>query len=454
MRFDSFFHMLTHYAETAPDSPALVYGQKAEKALTFRDLRSAVEERSAVLSDSGKTSLGILSDGTADCVIEIFAAAKAGMQIVMLDESLPDEVLGGLIRYTDVDCLWGDPDLTEDLAPFLTEGTESGSRRILFFTSGTTARSKAVVLTEESLMASAWNGSSVLPLSPSDRLLCMLPLGHVFGFVCGLLWGLSCGASVALGRGARHYADDCSLYRPTALSAVPMLWGFLVKQRAVNPELKLVLIGAGGCPLPLLAAGTAMGIRMCFGYGLTETSSGIALSTEGDPYAMQICPDDEVTIAPDGEILVRTPHCIMQGYYKKPDDTAAVLRDGVLSTGDLGRIGEDGKLRITGRKKEMLVLSDGTKVFLPEYEAECAEALGIAELCVVLRDGALTLVIGGGTDPGTVLLRGEKDAAAAVLRKLQGVMEKRPRGQQLRGVEFLDAPLPRTAAGKIRRWEV
>ena len=75
-----------------------------------------------------------------------------------------------------------------------------------------------------------------LVLAPEDVLMCMLPLDHVFGFVCGLLWGLSCGACVALGRGQRHYFDDLKFFKPTALSAVPMLLGFLWQKQLLNRE--------------------------------------------------------------------------------------------------------------------------------------------------------------------------------------------------------------------------
>ncbi len=453
MRFDSFSHMLAHYAQKTPDAPALIYGQDAGKILTFASLYDAVNARAAELAEDPPASLGILCDGSADCVITVFAAASAGIRTVLLNENLPEEVLGELIAYTDVETLAGDPDLIEDLTPFLKEKdalceqafpAPDDNVPILFFTSGTTERSKAVILTQQSLMASAWNGSSVLSLSPSDRLLCMLPLDHVFGFVCGLLWPLSCGASCALGRGARHYADDCMLFRPTVLSAVPTLWGFLVKYNALNPELSLVLIGAGDCPAPLISAGNARGIRMCFGYGLTETSSGIALSIgEGDPYALTVCPDDTIEIAPDGEILVRSPLCMMQGYYKREDATAAVLKDGLLSTGDLGSLDAQGKLHITGRKKEMLVRPDGTKIFLPEYEAECAAALGTPEVCILERDGLLTLAA---VLPGS--------GTAEVMAKLKDVLAKRPRGQQFARIEIRTEPLPRTASGKVRRWEV
>ena len=351
-------------------------------------------------------------------------------------------MLKTLIRYTDVDVLWGDEDLKEELTLSLMGGVKAGRGKILFFTSGTTERSKAVVLTDHSLCQSAWNGSAKLPLSPEDTLLCLLPLGHVFGFVCGLLWGLSCGACVALGRGQRHYLDDCDFYRPTAVSVVPMLLGFLMKMRCINPELKLVLVGAGDCPAALLQAAGGMGLRVSFGYGLTETSSGVAISVKGDPYAMEVCPDDTITIAEDGEILIEAPTCMMQGYYKRPDATRAVLQNGVFRTGDLGRFDEDGLLHITGRKKDMLVLPDGTKIFLPEYESALMQVLCHTELAVTLKDGRPLLVFSGEGD------------VRAIGEKLKDLMRTLPRGQQITDILITDEPLPRTATGKIKRWEL
>ncbi len=442
MRFSGFEDLLSAWAEKAPDRPALFYEEGGKRACGFGELYERVYRRSGELRRTGKTCLGVLADGSFPCVVEILAANLAGLQVVLLDQNAPLELLERLMAYTDVDLLWGEEGVCRQLAPSLTAGVTDGVGKLLFFTSGTTEQAKAVVLTDRSLCASAWNGSAKLPLSEEDTLLCLLPLGHVFGFVCGLLWGLSCGAAVALGRGARHYMDDCAFYSPTAVSLVPTLLGFLLKGKFLNPELKLVLVGAGDCPRELLEAAGGMGLGVSFGYGLTETSSGVAISVEGDPFAMEICPDDTVTIAEDGEVLVRAPTCMMQGYYKRPADTLAVLRDGVLYTGDLGRLDEEGKLHITGRKKDVLVLPDGMKLFLPEYEGKLKRALGTEELAVVLTQAGPTLVLQG---------EGEERAVYETLRPL---MEKCPRSSQIRRVLFIAGPLPRTATGKIKRWEI
>ncbi len=439
MRFERFDEMLNYWANETPDAPALRY---EKRLLSFSQLRDAVRTRAEELRAARKTCLGLLSDGSMDCVIELFAANLAGLQLVMLDENAPSVLLRQLLAYTDIDTLWGDVDLVEELSPYLTEGVTGGEGRILFFTSGTTERAKAVVLTDHSLCQSAYNGSAKLPLSPDDTLLCILPLGHVFGFVCGLLWGLSCGACVALGRGARHYLDDCAFYQPTAVSLVPMLLGFLLQHRAINPELRLILVGAGDCPGQLLQAAAALGIRGCCGYGLTAAGAGGAIAVSGEPFAREICPDDTVTLAEDGEILIQAPTCMMQGYYKLPEATAEVLQDGVLHTGDLGYLDADGKLHITGRKKDMLVLPDGTKIFLPEYEAQLMQALGHSELAVTLRGGRPLLIYSGEGDE------------AAIAARLRDLMARLPRGQQLSGVRLIQEPLPRTATGKIKRWEL
>ncbi|MBR2559964.1 MAG: acyl--CoA ligase [Firmicutes bacterium] len=447
MRFESFDQMLKYLAGERPEAPALRY---EGRTVTFSGLAELVRSRAGELRSSGKTCAAILAESTPECVIEIFAANLAGMQVVMLDPSLSDELLARLLPYSDADSVWSsDPEFAEDLAPHLSAGLSRdgagghcGTDRILFFTSGTTSSSKAVVLTGRSLCSSAWNGSAKLPLTTDDTLLCVLPLAHVFGFVCGLLWGLSCGACVALGTGPRGYVSDFGLYKPTAVSLVPLLLGFLLKNGAFNPELRTLLIGAGDCPAELIGAAKSKGISVSFGYGLTETSSGVAISTSGDPYAMEICPDDRIDIAEDGEILITAPTCMMQGYYKDPASTAEALSGGVLKSGDLGYIGEDGRLRITGRKKDVLALPDGTKIFLPEYEAALAGPLAGSEFAVDLRDGRPVLIFCGDSPK------------EEIIKIIRPVMDELPRGQQITDVIFTPGPLPRTATGKLKRWEI
>ena len=445
MRFASFFGMLEHWSGVAPDAPALIHEENGEKrAVSYAQLLAAVRDRAEVLKSCAGRCEAILADGSYDCVVEVFAAVDAGLPVALLDANAPDEALTEQLNACDAGLVWGDEDLCEELGFAATGRTEAQLGDVLFFTSGTTHRAKAVVLTEQSLCSSAYNGGALLPLAPSDTLMCMLPLSHVFGFVCGLLWGLSCGACVALGRGARHYADDLAFFEPTALSAVPLLLGFLVQRDLLNPSLKLILVGAGDCPPLLLALAAAKGIRVSFGYGLTETSSGVALSLEDDPYAMTVCPDDQIRIAEDGEILLYAPTCVMKGYYKNSGATAEVLKDGWLHTGDLGLLDGRGKLHITGRKKDMLVFSDGTKLFLPEAEAQLSALLPGVDLALAQEKEKVVLHVyaqNGATE-------------AEIMNTIKPWQQAHDRSQQIARAALHESPLPRTATGKVKRWKL
>ena len=413
--------------------------------ITWRDFADDVAVRVEELKAEGKSCTAILCDGSYECVREIFAANIAGLQIAMLDSAVNDMMLGQLLPYVDADTLWcANPERAKTLSNALVGTKVDGAGRVLFFTSGTTSRQKAVTLTDSSLMAAAFNGSSTLPIESGDVLLCVLPLGHVFGFVCGLLWPLLSGATVALGRGGRHVFDDWTFFRPTVTSVVPILLEHLLRRDLVNPELHTILVGAGDCSPERLEEAKARGIRVSFGYGLTETSSGVAISMGDNPFAMTVCDGCEITLAEDGEVLIKSDESMMQGYYKLPADTAEVLVDGVLHTGDLGSFDEDGNLHIKGRKKEVLVMPGGNKIFLPEYEQQIAEELGTSEIAVVLRKGMPVLVL---DDLKT-------EAREAVLGRLKGAMQNWERSQQLADVVELGRELPRTASGKIQRWMI
>ncbi|MBR1497668.1 MAG: acyl--CoA ligase [Oscillospiraceae bacterium] len=442
MRFSRFEDMLGHWAAAAPEAVALRF---VGGTCTYAELLERVRAKAEALRAGGGSCLGILCDGSPECVVTIFAAAQAGMQAVLLNANTPEPLLREQLKATDVDRLCGCAArrgaLLDGLGGGIPAGTGAG--RVLFFTSGTSARAKAVVLTEGNLCASAWNGSAMVPLDRDDTLLCMLPLDHVFGFICGILWGLSCGATVALGRGRSYYTEDCPYYRPSALAVAPALLRHLLKNRCLGDSLRVLIVGAGDCPWALLKAVEAMGVRVCHGYGLTETSSGVCLSRGEDFFAMDLCPDARVSIAPDGEILISSPELLFEGYYRRPEDTARVLRDGVFHTGDLGCIDADGRLHVTGRKKEIMALSDGTKLSLPEYEKDLARILETAEIAVVPREDVPVLVLPRGTM--------DRDEALSRLASTQALL---PPEQQLGDVVYYNGPLPRTAAGKLMRWQI
>ncbi len=372
--------------------------------------------------------------------ITAFFALVGRRQLVLLNPEDDVKALGKQIMKTHVNCLLGDDELSAELDGYLEKDFRTDDTDVLLFTSGTTESARAVVLTESNLCSSAYNGGSRLPLSEEDVMLSVLPLSHVFGLVCSLLWPLSFGCTVCLGSGIRTIFMDFPTYRPTVTSLVPQMARFLAAKRLFNPELKLVLIGAGVCDDWTLSAIKDMGIRVSYGYGLTESSSGIALSIGDEPRAMTICPDYSIDIAEDGEILVRCDTTLMKGYYEDPEATARVLSGNVLHTGDLGRV-EGDLLYITGRKKDIMVFSDGSKLFIPEYEMKLAAVLG---------QGVDFAIVQGGRGEVVLVVCCENSVQRMVDAFNQGLA----RSHQIERVVYTKERLPRTRTGKVRRYDL
>ena len=131
----------------------------------------------------------------------------------------------------------------------------------------------------------------MLACGEGDKILCVLPLSHVFGFVCSLLWGLAYGATIALCSDVRDMFAAPAKFRPTILPAVPSIVEAMVRYNTLNPELKTVLIGAAPCSPEIADKLREKGVDTYFGYGLTETSSGIAITQDLDePEALYPCP--------------------------------------------------------------------------------------------------------------------------------------------------------------------
>jgi long-subunit acyl-CoA synthetase (AMP-forming) len=261
-----------------------------------------------------------------------------------------------------------------------------------------------------------------------------------------MLWGLAYGATIALGRGVRHLIDDALFFNPTILPAVPSLIGAMLKFDALNPELKIALIGAAPCTPEVTAALKAKGIKVYLGYGLTETSSGIAITQDLDePEAFYPCPGADFHIEEDGEVTIATP-CMMQGYIG-----AEPMFDGDrFFTGDLGWFDEKGRLHLKGRKKDVLLMPDGTKIFCPEYEEDLAHRTGLADLGITMKNGRTILVAGSCTDDPAI----SADLRNKLLKTVGEYNKDLPRSQQIYDVIVRAETLPRTATGKLKRYEL
>jgi long-chain acyl-CoA synthetase len=249
----------------------------------------------------------------------------------------------------------------------------------LMYTSGTTGEPKGVMLTHGNLVSNAAATCQALPPGEGDTLLSWLPYSHIYARLCDHYLSILSGCTVALAEGFEQLAVNMKEIQPTHMTGVPRFYEKVWEGVEKYPEAerpkrlkdvfgpRLNWLSAGGAPLPAhIAEGFwKSGVKLLQGYGLTESSPVITFNTTEHNRIGTIgrpIPGVEVTIADDGEILSRGPH-IMKGYWNKPEATAeAIDVDGWLHTGDLGSIDNDGFVTITGRKKDLIVLSNGKKV--------------------------------------------------------------------------------------------
>jgi long-chain acyl-CoA synthetase len=293
----------------------------------------------------------------------------------------------------------------------------------ILYTSGTTGEPKGVMLSHRNLVSNAQATLAAFEHSQDDLRLSWLPLSHIFARTCDLYTWLASGSQLALAEGRDKVLANCRTLRPTMLNGVPYFFDkvrrYVIDEHKADmpgflPELfggRLRVCCSGGAALPNETAEFfwQRGVKLVQGYGLTESSPVITISTEtanrlgtvGRPI-----PGVEVAIADDGEILTRGPH-VMLGYWNRPNDTADAIRDGWLLTGDLGQLDSDGYLRITGRKKELIVTSGGKNV-APVY----LENLLVEDPLI-----AQAIVIGEGRNYLTALIVPNPEALGAAIQE-------------------------------------
>ncbi len=311
---------------------------------------------------------------------------------------------------------------------------DTDATALIIYTSGTTGQPKGVMLSFANLLANIEGVSIDVPIYNSERrTMILLPLHHVLPLLGSLLAPMYCGGGVAISPGmtAADIMDTLSRGKVSIIIGVPRLWQNLyagiMKQinahslsrsmyklcermqsrwlsRRVFSSVKKRLGGhvdfccCGGATLDMETWNglRTLGLDVIEGYGLTETSPIISFTRPGDyvPGASgKPLTDVEVKII-DGEICAKGPN-LMSGYYGKPKETAeAIDKDGFLHTGDLGHFDEEGRLYITGRKKELIVLSNGKNVQPAEIEHKLeAYSTLVKEVAVTQRGDVLCAIV-------------------------------------------------------------
>ena len=270
----------------------------------------------------------------------------------------------------------------------------------ILFTGGTTGRSKGALLSQRAFMRGVKNGCYGIRKVFGQKYFLVLPLTHVFGLVRNLMTTLYTGSSIYICRNNKDMFKEIAMFKPSILVLVPALAELalnLSKQFGRNmlgKDVKTIICGAAAVAPYLVKEYDKLGVALLPGYGLTESANLVSGNPEAlrKPDSVGYIYDGMEHKIVDGELWLKGPN-MMEGYVGEPEENALAYEDGWFKTGDLVRMDEEGFLYITGRKKEVIVLSSGENVSPAEVETKFG-ALDTVQDCLVYEsEGILVLEV-------------------------------------------------------------
>ncbi|MBR3212110.1 MAG: AMP-binding protein [Firmicutes bacterium] len=355
--------------------------------------------------------------------------------------------------------------------------TDPGAVCAILFTSGTTGDPKGVMMSQTNYVWDILKGIRSIWLTGPNVL--TLPLHHSFAFTINVLGAYICGSCAYLSRGLRYFQKELKEYSPENLGVVPLyvetiyknIWKTAAERgsekalrrlvslsrflRRIGIDLRRklfrpVLAELGGNLTNILCGGAFLdqkyidgmadfGISILNGYGITECSPIVSFNRFGEERAHSVgqpIEGCEVKIE-DGEICVRGEN-VMLGYYEEEAATAEVIRNGWFYTGDLGYLDDDGYLYITGRKKNLIILSNGENVSPEELELKLMEIGNVDEVIVSEENGAITAEIYAEDRRGI-------DEAVDRLNRLLPIYKR------IQNIKYRETAFEKTTTRKIKR---
>jgi len=490
-------HVAAALLASAAQHPDRVAFRVGATHLTYRDLDTATAQLAGLLRSRGVAAgdrVAVMLPNVVEFPVVYFGALRAGAVVVPMNPLLKRREVAYYLRdasaqvifawhevaeqaaagaaQAGVDILTVDRDEFPDLVGAAEPLTTLTPRRptdtaVILYTSGTTGEPKGAELTHANLTANAdIVAADLFALIPDDVVLGALPMFHAFGQVCCLNAPVAVGASVTiLGR----FDPDKVLrvlaqHRVTIFPGVPTMFLAVLARPdlATFDDSPLRVCMSGGAALPVEAIRgleRTFGVAVLEGYGLSETSPAASFNhpgrvrkpgSVGTPIRgvqMRIVNDDgdPLPAGEPGEIVIRG-HNVMKGYWRRPEATAAAIRDGWFHTGDIGRMDDDGYFHIVDRKKD-LVIRGGYNVYPREVEEVLYEHPAVAEAAVVgVPDAKL------GEEIAAVVVL--KPGAAATPEELREHVRGQVAAYKYPRIVWITDALPKGPSGKILKREI
>ena len=452
------------------------------------------------LSEAEVINLARTSQAVCCLISEQSARTLPGLFRALGEANLPTQV------HSLAQALEGDSAFAEGIGP-VRKSASADAAASLIFTSGTTGQPKAVVLTHRNFASLVAKLAAVYDLGVGDGLVSVLPLHHTFEFSCGFLLPFRRGAEITYldELTADRLGEVFETGRVTAMIGVPAIWQLL--QRKITQEIaakpavieqgirallaahaelrnrsainlgkllfwpihrkfggKMRFMVSGGSALPdqVQEAFHALGFNITQGYGLTEAAPVLTVEearnqrqpgTVGKPLPGVELKIDNPDAEGVGEVLAKGPN-VMAGYFENRGATDAVLHDGWLRTGDLGRLDSEGRLFLVGRKKDVILSASGKNVYPDELENLYSQHPHLKELSIVGLSDPI-----GGERVACLCVPDYKDRPKDEVRReleehFRKVSSELPFYRRVKVLRLWDGELPRTSTRKVKRSEV
>jgi len=556
-KYENLKEMLKKTGEIYGDRPAYKFKTKEPKIfkeITHREFREEINYLGTALIEIGLKDkrIAVISENRYEWGVAYLAIVTGTGIVVPLDKALPDNEIENLIIRSEVEAIFysnkydnimkkikekkntnvkffismdlenekdgiyaqtelvkqGKALLQKGKREFLEVSIDNEKMAIMLFTSGTTAMSKAVMLSHKNICSNLFDIASTIAIDETHVFLSFLPLHHTFECTVGFLYPISKGASIAFCEGIRHIADNIKEFEITTMISVPILFESMYKKvmKAIEKKGKLETVKKGirisqfllkfgidirkklfkeihenlGGKVKLFVAGGAaldagtekgfneLGFTMYQGYGLTESSPVIA--AEDDKYRRlgsigKAFPSLEVKIVEPnedgiGELVAKGPS-IMLGYYKNEEATKETIdKEGWLHTGDLAKIDKDGYIFIAGRKKFVIVLKNGKNIYPEEIETIVNKIEGVKESFVYGKpeeDGDYKICAKIVYDKELVeeiYHTSQQEALKEIIwQEIKKVNKTMPAYKYIREISLTQEELIKTTTQKIKRFE-
>ena len=494
--------IIRHGAEAYGSQTAFRYKVKKEIVdRTYLDVdrdSMAVSRMVESMGMEGK-HIALIGTTTYQWIVSYFGIVGSGSVAVPIDAQLPADAVCELLERADVEMLVFD-EIRRDVAEAVKEkcpsvryilsmqaeeaadGVQSlsmltalhageyekeldgGQLATILFTSGTTGKSKGVMLSHRNLVDNAVCLDMKIPAGTISMTL--LPINHVYCLTMDIIKGLHIGLVICINDSIMHVQRNMKLFKPEIVLLVPLviesIYGKLKDAGSLIPK-KMVAKAAFGGNLRIICSGGAYldpdyvdkfkeyGITILQGYGMTECSPVISTNLEWENKkgsVGKLLPNCEAKVV-DEEIWVRGSS-VMQGYYKMPEQTAETLEDGWLKTGDLGYVDEDDFVYITGRRKNLIILANGENVSPEELENQLSRSALVKEILVREKDKVIEAEIF--PDYEYAKKKHVKDLQGKLQELVDGFNQDMPVYKRIYSLIVRETEFEKTPSKKIKRF--